>query len=340
MNKEKTYLGHLLLILAACTLSLLSCAQNTTEEFPTEKPIPVESLYGQLSVDGHQLVNEKGKPVVLRGVSFGWHMWWSRFWNKSTVSHLVDDWKCNVVRAAMGVSLSYNNSYLQNPNFGIDCVTKVVDAAIEKGIYVIVDFHTHDICLDEATIFFTQIATKYKDYPNIIYEIFNEPLDTHTWKEVKEYSETIINVIRKIDPDNLILVGSPYWDQALHLVANDPIQNQSNIMYTMHFYAASHKKSLRDRCDAAIAKGIPIFVSECAGMEATGDGTIDYEEWNNWKNWMEAANISWLAWSIADKNETCSMIKDTTSPITAWGEKDLKEWGREVRKTLREKNTH
>jgi endoglucanase len=36
---------------------------------------------GQLSVQGLQLVNEKGSPVVLRGMSFGWHNWWPRFYN-------------------------------------------------------------------------------------------------------------------------------------------------------------------------------------------------------------------------------------------------------------------
>lgn len=349
MSKMKTYIARWLLVFVIITLiSLAYCTQNPSEvptnpfeETPDQAkkpPVQLESLYGQLSVKGHQLVNEKDEPVVLRGVSFGWHMWWPRFYNKSAVNFLVNDWKCNVVRASMGVSLSYGNSYIQNPAFGIDCVTKVVDAAIEKGIYVIIDFHTHDICLDEATVFFTEMATKYKEYPNIIYEIFNEPLNTHTWEEVKEYSEAIIHTIRSIDPHNVILVGSPHWSQALHMVADDPIVGQTNIMYTMHFYAATHEKWLRDRCDAAISKGIPIFVSECAGMEATGDGPIDYEEWNRWLEWMEENRISWVAWSIADKDETCSMLTPEALSVGGWTNEVLKEWGKEVRKTIREKN--
>ena len=54
-------------------------------------------------------------------------------------------------------------------------------------------------------------------------------------------------------------------------------------MYTMHFYAATHKH-LRDASDAALAAGIPIFVSECAACEASGDGPMDLEEWKKYRN--------------------------------------------------------
>lgn len=85
--------------------------------------------------------------------------------------------------------------------------------------------------------------------------------------EVKAYSETIIRTIRAIDPDNIILVGSPHWDQDIHLPAADPITGQSNLMYTLHFYAATHKQWLRDRSNEAIAKGLPVF---CVGIGRDG----------------------------------------------------------------------
>src|SRR5206468_3807483 len=116
---------------------------------------------------------------------------------------------------------------------------------------------------------------------NIIYEIFNEP-DYETWDEVKAYSTEVISAIRRIDRDNIILVGNPHWDQDINLVADDPLARFSNIMYTVHFYAATHKQELRDRCNYAHNKGIPIFISESAGMEATGDGPINEAEWYKW----------------------------------------------------------
>ena len=107
-------------------------------------------------------------------------------------------------------------------------------------------------------------------------------------------------------------------------------------MYTLHFYAATHKQELRDRGDYAIKKGLPVFVSECASMEATGDGTIDQASWQEWVDWMAKNKLSWVAWSISNKDETCSMIKDASSPLTGWQDSDLKEWGLMMRKTLRD----
>ena len=302
--------------------------------FKAPKNSPV-AINGKLQVNGTQLCNQNGEALMLRGASFGWHNLWPRFYNKKAVAWLATDWKCNVVRASMGVGL--DDSYLENPEYALKCMTNVIDGAIKQGIYVLIDFHSHKLHTAEAKIFFSQMATKYKDAPNVIYEIFNEP-DYYTWEEVKTYSEELIKTIRAIDPDNIILVGSPHWDQDIHLVAEDPIKGQSNLMYTMHFYAGTHKQWLRDRTDAAMAKGIPIFVSECAGMEATGDGPVDEVEWKAFLDWMEARKISWIVWSVSDKNETCSMLLPRASAEGNWTDDLIKPWGKISRESIRKGN--
>jgi endoglucanase len=210
----------------------------------------------------------------------------------------------------------------------------VIQGAIDNNIYVIIDWHSHTIKLNEAKVFFTEMAGKYGKNPHIIYEIFNEPVKD-SWPAIKDYSIELIKTIRAIDPDNIILVGSPHWDQDIHLVADDPIKGFSNIMYTSHFYAATHGKSLRDRCDYAIKKGVPIFISESAGMEASGNGPINYTEWQSWIDWCQANKISLVTWSIADKNESCSMLKTSASSTGEWKEQDLKEAGVKTRELLR-----
>lgn len=181
--------------------------------------------------------------------------------------------------------------------------------------------------------FFTQMATRYKGVPNVIYEVFNEPVED-SWEQVKAYSVEVIKTIRAIEPDAVILVGCPHWDQDIHLAADDPITGYSNIMYTLHFYANTHGQWLRDRADYALGKGLPIFVSECAGMEASGDGPINKEEWGNWLEWMQRHSISWVAWSLSDKDETCSMFYPSASSEGNWKDADMKEWGRMVRDEL------
>ena len=184
-------------------------------------------VHGQLSVVGTKLTDTPGQPVVLRGMSLGWHNLWPRFYNAGVVKTLYKDWNCSVVRAAMGVELN-DSGYLKSPEFSTLKVKAVVDAAIKEGVYVIIDWHSHNIKEPEAKKFFTEMAAAYVGYPNVIYEIFNEP-DYETWEEVKKYSIEIIKTIRAIDPDNIILVGSPRWDQDILLPANDPRLN-----YTSH----------------------------------------------------------------------------------------------------------
>ncbi len=311
------------------TVFLLSCCLlHNGNAQPVKK-------HGKLHVQGTQLTDEHNQPVVLNGVSFGWSCFHPRFYTAGAVNTLVKDWNCNVIRAALGVEP--NNGYLKDSARSMALITTVVDAAIKEGVYVIIDWHSHNINLNEARAFFKTIATKYHGYPNIIYEIFNEP-DYETWPEVKAYSIDLISTIRAIDPVNIILVGSPRWDQDVNLPAADPIKGYGNLMYTMHFYAGTHKQWLRDKTDAAIASGLPIFVSESAGMEATGDGKIDYEEWNKFINWMEEKKLSWVTWSVSDKNESCSVLNGSASSDGDWQDKDLKESGLKTREFLRKKN--
>jgi len=292
--------------------------------------------HGQLKVIGTQLVDKNGEAIVLRGMSFGWHSFWPRFYNERAVNWLKNDFKCNVVRAAMGVEVG-DKPYLKEAVFSKEKIEAVVDGAIKSGIYVIIDWHSHNINLKESKEFFAEMSKKYGKYPNVIYEIFNEP-DYESWEEVKAYSEEVIQVIRANDPDNIILVGCPRWDQDIHLPAANPIKGYDNLMYTMHFYAGTHEKWLRDRTDEAIKSGLPIFVSESAGMEASGDGPLNYVAWQEYIDWMEANKLSWITWSVSDKDETCSILKKSAKSKGNWKTRDLKESGIKVREYLRKYN--
>jgi len=181
------------------------------------------------------------------------------------------------------------------------------------------------------------MASTYGSHPNVIYEIFNEP-DSETWPQVKNYSTQVIAAIRAIDPDNIILVGSPHWDQDVNLPAVDPINGYSNLMYTLHFYAATHKTALRQVAKDALNKGLPLFISESAGSEASGNGFLDNAEWNTWIKWAEQKKISWVTWSVSDKDETCSVLLPTASSTGNWKNKDLKESGIKTRALIRKYN--
>ena len=305
-----------LIALALCALHCSLCVAQS-------KPV---KQWGQLQVRGAQLCDQQGNPVVLRGVSLGWHNIWPRFYNKKAVRTLHRDWNATVVRAAMGVTTVEDN-YLDNPQFALQCIEPVIKAAIKEGIYVIIDWHAHEMHTQKAKEFFSQMAQKYGRYPNVIYELYNEPVED-SWESLKQYATEIITEIRRYDPDNIILMGCPHWDQDIHLVAESPLTGVSNVMYTLHFYASTHKEYLRDRMEEAAKRGLPIFVSESGVTEASGNGKIDPESQQLWIDRMEKLKISWICWSISDKDESCSMLLPRATATGPWADDVIKRSGK------------
>lgn len=315
--------------LIALTLCALHCSLCVAQSKPVKQ-------WGQLQVRGAQLCDQQGNPVVLRGVSLGWHNIWPRFYNKKAVRTLHRDWNATVVRAAMGVTTVEDN-YLDNPQFALQCIEPVIKAAIKEGIYVIIDWHAHEMHTQKAKEFFSQMAQKYGKHPNVIYELYNEPVED-SWESLKQYASEIITEIRRFDPDNIILMGCPHWDQDIHLVAESPLTGVSNVMYTLHFYASTHKEYLRDRMEEAAKRGLPIFVSESGVTEASGNGKIDPESQQLWIDRMEKLKISWICWSISDKDESCSMLLPRATATGPWADDVIKRSGKLTRGYLQKYN--
>ncbi len=301
-------------------------------------PSNVVAKHGQLRVQGNRIVDAEGKPVALHGMSLFWSQWIGKYFNPDAVRWLQSDWDCTVVRAAMGVG---SGGYLENPDLEKQRVIAVVDAAIERGIYVIIDWHDHEAQqhLPQAQKFFAEMAQRYAKYPNVIYETFNEPLQGGTWsKDIKPYHEAVIKTIRQHDPDNIIVCGTRIWSQRVDEAADDPIK-MPNIAYTLHFYAASHKQWLRDTAQKALDKGIAIMVTEFGTTEASGNGPIDREETRKWFDFMDKHHISWANWSVADKNETSAALIPGATATGNWSDAMISPSGLMVRAELRAKNT-
>ncbi|MCX7820148.1 MAG: cellulase family glycosylhydrolase, partial [Brevinematales bacterium] len=245
----------------------------------------------------------------------------------SVVNNLADTWNANVIRAAMGVE---NGGYLTSPATEKQKVQTVVDAATAKGIYVIIDWHAHDIHTSEAVSFFGEMAQLYKDYDNVIFEVYNEP-DYESWAQVKQYALQVIQAIRSKGANQLIVVGTPTWSQDVDVAANDPITGYSNIAYTLHFYAGTHKQFLRDKAVTAMNKGLALFVTEWGTCDASGNGGLDLTESQTWINFMDQYKLSWCNWSLNDKAETASALVPGASTTGPWPDSQLTESGKFVK---------
>lgn len=297
--------------------------------------IPVDQ-FGQLKVVGNTIVDEKGNPAQLRGMSLFWSQWKGKYYTPETVSWLKRDWGCTVVRAAMAIEM---DGYLENPEYEKTKVITVVDAAIREGLYVIIDWHDHhgEQHQKEAEAFFGEMAQRYGKYPNVIYELYNEPLDVSWSVVLKPYHQAVIDTIRHYDPDNLIICGTPNWSQDVDFAANDPLEG-NNIAYTLHFYATTHRQELRSKALRALEKGIALMVTEYGTTEASGDGVVDKTETQVWWQFLDDHHISWCNWSITDKNESSAALKSGASPQGGWQQEDITESGLFVRNAIRQKN--
>jgi endoglucanase len=295
--------------------------------------------FGRLQVKGNAIVGQDGLPVVLHGMSLFWSQWGGEFYNAHCIRWLRDDWKCTVVRAVCGIR---SEGYLGNPDTERVKIERVIDACLELGIYVIVDWHDHSAenHMQQSIIFFGAIAKKYRSVPNIIFEIYNEPLNV-SWKDaVKPYAEELVKVIRQYDPHNLIIVGTPQWSQDVDVAADMPIID-TNIAYAFHFYSSDrwHKQNFRDKVITALQKGAPIFVTEYGISESDGNGSIDTAETAKWFSFIDQYKLSTCNWSVIDKNETSAALVPGANPNGLWNDSDLSNSGKIIRSRIRTLNS-
>ncbi len=287
------------------------------------------AIHGALKVEGTNIVDKNGQVMQLKGISTHGLQWYPQYVNKEAFKYMMDEWGINVVRLAM----------YSDPNVGYKkeihkTVEEGINYATELGLYVIVDWHilsdgNPNLHKTEAIEFFKEIANLYKDNENIIYEICNEPNGNVTWeRDIKPYAQDVIKEIRQIDVDSIIICGTPTWSQDVDIVAKSPIEGYDNIMYALHFYAATHTDWLRNKAQQAIDSGLPIFVSEFSICDASGNGAIDYNQAEEWIKFLSKNNISWVLWNLSNKQETSAIILSNCNKTTGWLQEELSETGK------------
>jgi endoglucanase len=289
-------------------------------------------VHGRLNVAGNKIVDQHGEPVTLRGMSlYCWAPQGTQFYNASAINHFAQDWKCTVIRIPI-----LPGAYRRNPTNEMVKVKAVVDACLANGIYAIVDWHAmggaqNDVA--SARAFFSTLAAAYGNTPNIMYEPWNEPVQ-ESWPVIKAYHETIIKTIRAIDPAGIIICGSRHWDQECDEASQNPITISTNVAYSIHFYAATHRQSLRDNGSRALKNGVALFCTEYGASSASGGGAYDPVETQLWWDWLDANQVGCANWSAAALDETSAAFQPGASAAGPWTDAMLKPSGVLVRNHL------
>lgn len=326
-----------------CVLALGLCLTGGLQIAEAKTTTYYDASAGRLHVKGTKLVDKKGHEVQLRGVSTHGLSWYPQYVNDKCFAQLHDKWGANVVRLAMYTE-EYNGYCSGDAKNRSDLkkrIKKGVRLAKKHKMYVIVDWHilsdgNPNSHKKEAKAFFREMSREFKGYNNVIYEICNEPNNGTSWKEIKSYARSVISTIRKNDKKAVIVVGTPTWSQDVDQAAADPIKGD-NIMYALHFYAATHKADLRNKMTAAINKGLPVFVTEYGICDASGNGAIDKKEADRWIQTMDEYGVSYIAWNLSNKQESSSIIKSSCPKVSGFKKSELSDEGRWLYHLLRKK---
>ena len=304
-------------------------------------------IHGALSVNREgKLVDYNGEIVQLRGYSTHGLSWYPEYVNRDFFEFMRDHWHIDIVRLAMYTA--EENGYCVGDDKNRDKLKEVIDrgvrAATELGLYVIIDWHILSdsnplIHMDESIRFFEEMAEKYHAYGNVFYEICNEPNVDCSWKDIKTYAETVIPIIRKLDENAVILIGTPSWSQNVDNAVNDPIKGFINLMYVLHFYADTHRDELRKKFEDAANAKLPLFVSEFGICDASGQGESNLEQANLWMDLLDKYQVSYLMWALANRDESCATFIPTCTKTTGFLEEDLKDCAKWYINLLSEKNT-
>lgn len=326
-----------------CVLALGLCLTGGLQIAEAKTTTYYDASAGRLHVKGTKLVDKKGHEVQLRGVSTHGLSWYPQYVNDKCFAQLHDKWGANVVRLAMYTEEynGYCSGDAKNRSDLKKLIKKGVRLAKKHKMYVIVDWHilsdgNPNSHKKEAKAFFREMSREFKGYNNVIYEICNEPNNGTSWKEIKSYARSVISTIRKNDKKAVIVIGTPTWSQDVDQAAADPIKGD-NIMYALHFYAATHKADLRNKMTAAINKGLPVFVTEYGICDASGNGAIDKKEADRWIKTMDEYGVSYIAWNLSNKQESSSIIKSSCSKVSGFKKSDLSDEGKWLYSMLRKK---
>ena len=319
---------------------ILLCSLIVTNNVVKAKSVTPVEAHGALKVEGSNIVDKNGNKFQLRGVSthgIGLTTYYHKFVNQESFDYMRDEWKINAVRLTR---YTPNNDAAYVTLNREEFIKQAIEYAINSGLYVMIDWHVlkpgdPNAYKNEAIEYFKYYANLFKDYPNIIYEIANEPNDKHpegalvNWQDsIKPYSEEVISEIRKIDDDAIIVVGTPGYSHDIHIVADDPITEYNNIVYSYHFYAASRGDSYRTRLKETIDKGLPILISECGMVSANGDGNVDYESADKWMKILDDNKIGYFVWQLTNKAEGSSLIRNDVNKYTNWTYDELSNHGK------------
>jgi hypothetical protein len=240
---------------------------------------------GALRARGNELVDPAGRTVRLRGLMppDPAHMDARKLFNRDFYVGLHDT-GANVVRVAV-----HPERWVRDGDYLWRHLDPIVAWAGEMGMYAIVDWHyignivsgageeMPDVAREprELTLEFWQATAAYfRDTPNVIFEIWNEPAGGISAEDWQRSATEIVQTIRAQGARQLVIVGGVEYSRDLSWVPTNPLPDD-NTAYAAHIYPA-HPASGWDGWFGNTSTEYPVIVTEWGFMDENRAGGPAY----------------------------------------------------------------
>lgn len=337
-----------------------------------EKRLADANRRQMLHVEGNRVFNACGEPVLLSGVNCA-----SLEWDphpahlQETIRRALEDWKCNVIRLPLlpnGWFGFLDDQPHQDPDGEKyrEFVDEIVNRIAAEGCYVILDLHgttagtlgTPDYGpMPDMTAlsFWNELGKRYKNHPNVLFGLFNEPRDIswEVWKNGgiitsgcqvgEEYHENtfetpgmkkILETVRAVGAENIAVIGGNDWSFTWKGAREYlfPDEGGNGIILDTHIYP--WKSFDWDGHIGCVADLFPILVGECGHSgEHRRPENPQKETSNLWVprllRWIADRGFHVTAWDFHHEASPC-LIEDLEEyrPTPFWGRpyKDFLAW--------------
>ncbi|MFC1569243.1 glycoside hydrolase family 5 protein [bacterium] len=330
------------LLITIIPLLILGACNKTSTSSDSEPSYSMSALH----TDGRWIKNDQGEKVLLRGVNIPGLEWDA---NESHVLEsfniAINEWGCNLIRLPLSQDRWYGFGPEQNDT-GVryrGLVDQLVDLSLAKEIYLWLDLHwnnaghwgqyigQHLMPDSLSSIFWSDIAKRYKNHPAVLFGLYNEPHDISwdIWKNggiIDEYydrsgtpadltynaigHQQLTDEIRALGADNLIVVAGLDWGFDLSGILNGYALEGENIVYDTHPYP--WKDANWNYRWGAVGDSLALIVGEWGGSEEHETYFIRLRQY------MRDHQFSWAAWCFhADAGP--QMISDWSYTPTYFG---------------------
>jgi len=329
------------LISIACMLAVVPAALvqrgGVTKRGTSTLPAtPSPSL--SIRVAGNRLVNGKGETIRLLGVNRSGTQYacvgnWGIFDGPSDAASVkaMASWKINTVRVSLnehcwlginGVNPAYSGANYQN------AIVNYVNLLHQHGLYVVLDLHWSApgktlaksqqmmADLDHSPAFWSSVATKFKNDPAVLFDLYNEPHNVNNnyacWRDGCTIStistssssqvsgswrsagmQSLVDAVRGTGATQpIVLSGDGYGGNLYKWADYKPKDPLNSLVASVHTYNFSSCVTVTcwNNMIKPVAAVVPVVSGEM-GENDCAHGFIDM-----YMNWMDSIGAGYLGW--------------------------------------------